>query len=70
VNEFKILNNIGKGSFSKVKKVLRKWTDSETEGADIEKYFAMKMMHKPLLQKQRAVKYSESGEMEITNYLE
>ena len=25
VNEFKILNNIGKGSFSKVKKVLRQW---------------------------------------------
>ena len=49
VNEFKILNNIGKGSFSKVKKVLRKWTDSETDQADIEKYFAMKMMHKPLL---------------------
>lgn len=58
VNEFKILNNIGKGSFSKVKKVLRKWTDSEIgeqkesgESGDIEKYFAMKMMHKPLLSK-------------------
>ena len=51
VNEFQILNNIGKGSFSKVKKVLRKWTDSESEGGNIEKYFAMKMMHKPLLQK-------------------
>lgn len=53
-----------------MKRVLRKWTDSETDQADIEKYFAMKMMHKPLLQKQRACKYSETGEMEITNYLE
>lgn len=61
MNEFKILNNIGKGSFSKVKRVLRRWTDSETEGTDIEKYFAMKMMHKPLLQKQRGVKYSSGG---------
>ena len=48
MNEFQILNNIGKGSFSKVKKVLRKWTDSELgenqgEGGDIEKYFAMKV---------------------------
>ena len=48
MNEFQILNNRGKGSFSKVKKVLRKWTDSELgenqgEGGDIEKYFAMKV---------------------------
>ena len=48
MNEFQILNNIGKGSFSKVKKVLRKWTDSEmgdtsSQNGDIEKYFAMKV---------------------------
>lgn len=65
------MNNIGKGSFSKVKKVLRKWTDNENQdGGDIEKYFAVKMMHKPLLQKQRAVRYSVSGEMEMINYLD
>lgn len=44
VNEFKILNNIGKGSFSKVKKVLREWHDADdTAKAPKEKLFAMKV---------------------------
>lgn len=30
----------------------------------------MKMMHKPVLMKQRAVKYSDEGEMEIINNLD
>jgi len=29
VNEFKILNNIGRGSFSKVKKVVRQWSEAD-----------------------------------------
>ena len=64
MNEFKILNNIGRGSFSKVKKVLRiakedgAQPDPEGEGGN-ENMFAMKMMHKPVLIKQRAVTYSE-----------
>lgn len=49
MNEFKILNNIGHGSFSKVKKVLRQWVDQEDSAGNNEKYFAMKMMHKPIL---------------------
>lgn len=43
VNEFKILNNIGHGSFSKVKKVLRQWQDQEDNQALEEKLFAMKV---------------------------
>jgi len=43
VNEFKILNNIGKGSFSKVKKVLRIWADEDSGAGSNEKLFAMKV---------------------------
>lgn len=32
--------------------------------------FAMKMMHKPILMQQRAVRYSNNGEMEIINNLD
>jgi hypothetical protein len=28
------------------------------------------MMHKPLLEKQRAIRYSAQGEMEMINYLD
>ena len=64
VNEFKILNNIGRGSFSKVKKVQRISSD-EGDGRNSARksvmkqgtgsgffsqdMFAMKMMHKPVL---------------------
>jgi hypothetical protein len=44
------MNNIGKGSFSKVKKVLRIWTDADDPQNNGEKLFAMKMMHKPVLE--------------------
>lgn len=43
INEFKILNNIGHGSFSKVKKVLRQWNDPEDNTPQKEKLFAMKV---------------------------
>ncbi len=56
VNEFKILNNIGRGSFSKVKKVLRQQvpdpnspeTSGNTGGQDEnnQNYFAMKVCNK------------------------
>lgn len=63
VNEFKILNNIGKGSFSKVKKVLRHYTNEQHQPAGGQQLndgdgaaspgngnlYAMKMMHKPVL---------------------
>jgi hypothetical protein len=46
MNEFKIMNNIGSGSFSKVKKVLRVSADQEDKSAE-DKLFAMKVCTKP-----------------------
>ena len=49
VNEFKILNNIGRGSFSKVKKVLRQQEpdpnsqDTSGNADENNSYFAMKV---------------------------
>ena len=40
MNEFKILNNIGRGSFSKVKRVMRQSADGP---ADDVPFFAMKV---------------------------
>ena len=89
MNEFKILNNIGKGSFSKVKKVLRLQTNemltppskddqgnlgpSNQDGNISQAHnnlYAMKMMHKPVLLEQRAVRYSSDGQMEMINSLD
>jgi hypothetical protein len=59
VNEFQVLNSIGRGSFSKVKRVVRRSISNknENEGVanagdedDVEiAEFAMKIMHKPSL---------------------
>ena len=62
------MQNIGKGSFSKVKKVIRT-NKKETDG-DETTAFAMKMMHKPALEKQRAVTYTDKGEMEMITQLD
>jgi hypothetical protein len=75
VNEFKILDNIGKGSFSKVKRVIRMQSNDtklnlESLAGSQDCQFAMKMMHKPILMQQRAVRYSNNGEMEIINNLD
>jgi serine/threonine protein kinase len=75
VNEFKILDNIGKGSFSKVKRVVRMQSNEtkpnlESLSGSQDCSFAMKMMHKPILMQQRAVRYSNFGEMEIINNLD
>lgn len=88
MNEFKILNNIGKGSFSKVKKVLRLMTNEQQQPGPMEdpmaqqflgagatspannNLYAMKMMHKPVLAEQRAVRYTSEGEMEMINSLD
>lgn len=75
MNEFKILDNIGKGSFSKVKRVIRMQSNDtkqnlESLAGSQDCQFAMKMMHKPILMQQRAVRYSNNGEMEIINNLD
>jgi serine/threonine protein kinase len=44
---------------------------SEDDGEDErECEFAMKMMHKPTLQRERAIRYDTQGEYEIINNLE
>jgi len=68
VNEFLIGENIGRGAFSKVKQVIR--TFKSDEGNDEQKEFAMKMMHKPTLKRERAMRYNDSGEMEMINNLD
>ena len=73
------MNNIGRGSFSKVKRVKRiseedakkPSTANNTAAAFFSQdMFAMKMMHKPILAAQRAVRYDETGKMEIINNLD
>ena len=73
---------IGKGAYSKVKRVVRFEHGSDTieklkafqlsqqegkEGtefdADEVAEFAMKVMHKPTLRRERAIRYDEKGEM-------
>ena len=66
VNEFAVLENIGAGSYSKVKRVVKQDTNQDgaqtgDEGETAE--FAMKMMHKPTLKRERAIRYDLSGEM-------
>jgi hypothetical protein len=54
VNEFQVHELIGRGAFSKVKRVVRRY---EEGGRQFEDPFAMKMMHKPTLVRERAVRY-------------
>jgi len=81
VNEFQVLKSIGCGSFSKVKRVIRRSVskptdedgvidqaehDEEVEVAE----FAMKIMHKPTLKRERAIRYDTQGEMLMINNLD
>jgi len=61
INEFKVLENIGRGSYSKVKKIVRQF--KEESGEHAEEFLAMKMMHKPTLKRERAIRYNNKGEM-------
>ena len=75
MNEFKILDNIGKGSFSKVKRVIRMQSNDtkqnlESLAGSQDCQFAMKMMHKPTLRRERAIRYDKNGEMQMINNLD
>lgn len=59
---------LGEGSFSKVKIAIRHWEDES--GNPLEKKYAVKIMHKPSLKRQRCVLYDESNTMSLTNNLE
>lgn len=67
INEFIIGKNIGHGSFSKVKQVTREYAE---EGQIYHELYAMKMMHKPTLRHERAVRYDAKGEMQMIDNLE
>lgn len=76
VNEFQVLESIGKGSFSKVKRVVRRSVSNRNEAEGIAEAdeedveiaeFAMKIMHKPSLKNQRAIRYDTKGEMHMIN---
>jgi len=62
VNEFQVMNGIGKGGFSKVKRVIRRSQQKQDEDEE-EMEFAMKIMHKPSLKRERAIRYNTEGEM-------
>ena len=82
VNEFLVCNNIGRGSYSKVERVIRmetkqqgkneNWTKDSDDGGEEQEYaeFAMKMMHKPTLKRERAIRYDAAGEMQMINNLD
>ena len=62
------MNGIGKGGFSKVKRVIRRSQQKQDEDEE-EMQFAMKIMHKPSLKRERAIRYDTDGEMQmIHNY--
>jgi hypothetical protein len=56
------MNGIGKGGFSKVKRVIRRSQQKQDEDEE-EMQFAMKIMHKPSLKRERAIRYDTKGEM-------
>lgn len=67
INEFKVLDTIGKGSYSKVKLVKRQYLE---DGKLCEDDYAMKMIHKPTLKRERWAIYQKDGTFEMSNALE
>lgn len=78
MNEFQVFERIGRGAYSKVKRVVREYTDNGQQFQDV---YAMKvrhsiwfdgaqMMHKPTLIKERALRYDNTGTMEMINNLD
>lgn len=67
INEFKILGTIGQGAYSKVKHVIRQYTENDEVCED---HYAMKMMHKPTLKRERWAIYQKDGKLNLSNSLE
>ena len=73
-----MLETIGEGSYSEVKRAVRRSCDKEGEeelGHHSEKdtevaEFAIKIMHKQSLESQRAIRYDLKGEMQMINNLD
>lgn len=87
VNEFVLLENIGRGSYSKVKRVIRQETTSDQPESEEDQLneeqnnqengnqgecaeYAMKIVHKPTLRRERAIRYDLEGQMQMINNLD
>ena len=67
LNEFKILDTIGQGAYSKVKLVSRSFMEDDKIQ---EAYYGMKILHKPTLKRDRCAVYLANGEIEWSNSLD
>jgi [calcium/calmodulin-dependent protein kinase] kinase len=63
-SQFIFFETLGKGSFSKVKRVERIWKSEDNEVLKSE--YAMKIMHKGILKRQRCVLYDQNNVMKMT----
>lgn len=66
-SQFIFFEKIGRGSYSKVIRCERRWTE---EDRLISYEYAIKVMHKGMLHKQRCVVYDEDNQMIFTNNLD
>ena len=67
INEFKVVATIGRGSYSKVKHVVREYMQ---DGEIKEQSYAMKVMHKPTLKREMCASYTNDGELVMSTALE
>lgn len=63
-SQFVFKKTLGSGSFSKVKLVERIWKSQEN--IDLKDEYAMKVMHKGILKRQRCVLYDSNNQMRMT----
>ena len=63
-SQFVFIKTLGSGSFSKVKLVERTWKNEEN--IDLKDEYAMKIMHKGILKRQRCVLYDRNNQMRMT----
>ena len=64
-SRFIFTKTLGKGSFSKVKLAERHWTSESKQESNAE--YAIKVMHKGILKRQRCVIYDRENQMKMTN---
>ena len=64
-SRFIFTKTIGSGSFSKVKLAERHWTTQNNENLHSE--YAIKVMHKGILKRQRCVIYDRDNQMKMAN---
>lgn len=70
INEFKSNHTLGTGAFSKVKHATKEYFDKKEEGKIVAEDFALKVMHKPTLNRERCASYTKTGELLMGNALE